>query len=69
MVVKVCQTGCQLYVCAKNKTIRYHGWKDNARGTINSEIFARVLFLRNFAYAKFLEKKILAKWQNHSVVY
>ena len=33
------------------------------------EIFARTLFLRNFAYAKFLENKTLLKWQNHSVVY
>ena len=30
-------------------------------GTVNSEIFVRVLFLRNFAYAKFRESKILAK--------
>ena len=37
--------------------------------TINSEIFARVLFSRNFAYAKFRENKILEKWRNHSVVY
>ena len=29
--------------------------------TVNSEIFARVLFSRNFAYAKFRENKILAK--------
>ena len=33
--------------------------------TVNSEISARVLFSRNFAYAKFHENKILAKWQNH----
>ena len=32
---------------------------------INSEIFSRVLFSRNFAYAKFLENEILAKWRNH----
>ena len=37
--------------------------------TVNSEIFARVLFSRNFAYAKFRENKILAKWRNHSVNY
>ena len=37
--------------------------------TVNPEIFARVLFSRNFAYAKFSENKILAKWRNHSVVY
>ena len=27
-------------------------------GTVNSEIFARVLFSRNFAYAKFRENKV-----------
>ena len=37
--------------------------------TVNSEIFARTLFSRNFANAKFRENKTLAKWQNHSVVY
>ena len=37
--------------------------------TVNSEIFARTLFSRNFAYAKFRENKTLAKWQNQSVVY
>ena len=38
--------------------------------TVNSEIFARTLFSRNFAYAaKFRENKTLAKWQNYSVVY
>ena len=36
---------------------------------MNSEIFTRVLFSRNFAYAKFRENKILMKWRNHSVVY
>ena len=35
--------------------------------TVNSEIFARDLFSRNFA--KFRENKTLAKWQNHSVVF
>ena len=35
--------------------------------TVNSEIFARVLFSRNFAYAKFRENKILMKWRYHSV--
>ena len=29
--------------------------------TVNSAIFARVLFSQNFAYAKFRENKILAK--------
>ena len=37
--------------------------------TVNMEIFERVLFSRNFAYAKFRENEILAKWRNHSVVY
>ena len=37
--------------------------------TVDSEIFARVLFSRNFAYAKFRENKILAKPRNHSVIY
>ena len=37
--------------------------------TVNSEYFARVLFLRNFAYAKFRGNNTLAKWQNHSAVY
>ena len=39
--------------------------------TVNSEIFARTLFSRNFAYAKFHENKPLAKWLNYSqtVVY
>ena len=37
--------------------------------TVNSEIFARALFSRNFAYGRFRENKTLVKWQNHSVVY
>ena len=37
--------------------------------TVNSDIFAKVLFSRNFAYAKFRENKVLAKSRNHSVVY
>ena len=39
--------------------------------TVDSEIFVRVLFLRNFAYAyaKFPENKTIGKWQNHSEVY
>ena len=37
--------------------------------TVNPEFFARILFSRNFAYAKFRENKILAKLRNHSVVY
>ena len=30
--------------------------------------FARVLFSRNIAYAKFRENIILAKWQNYSLI-
>ena len=40
-------------------------------GTSNYE-FGNIrdgLFSRNFAYAKFRENRILAKWQNHSVIY
>ena len=37
--------------------------------TVNSEIFARVLFSRNFAAEKFRETKTLAKWLKHSAVY
>ena len=36
--------------------------------TVNPEFFARILFSRNFAYAKFRETKILAKWRNYSVI-
>ena len=37
--------------------------------TVNSEIFAMVLFSRNFAYAKFRGNKILTNRLNHSVVH
>ena len=37
--------------------------------TVNSEIFTRFLYSRNFAYAKFLEYKTIAKCPNYSVVY
>ena len=37
--------------------------------TVNSEIFARVLFLPNFAYLKFREDKNLTNWRNHSVIF
>ena len=33
--------------------------------TVNLEIFARVLFSRNFADAKFYENKTLEKWKKH----
>ena len=48
---------------------RFSGSTTEGQITVNSEIFARVLFSRNFAYAKFHENKILAKWSNHSVFY
>ena len=37
--------------------------------TVNLKIFTRVLFLGNFAYAKFLDSKILTKWRDHSFAY
>ena len=37
--------------------------------TVDSEIFARVLFSRNFAYAKFRENQTLANWGYDSVVF
>ena len=37
--------------------------------TVNSEVFARVLFSRNFTDAKFRENKYFTKWQKQSVVY
>ena len=37
--------------------------------TVNSEIFARVLFSRNFTDAEFHENKSLRKWRNLSVMY
>ena len=36
--------------------------------TVDSKIFAMVLFSQNFAYAKFCENKALIKWRDHSVV-
>ena len=38
-------------------------------GTVNLEIFARVLFSRNFADAAFRENKTLAKWRKLCVIY
>ena len=38
--------------------------------TVNSEVFPKVLFSRNFASdAKFRENETLPKWLNHSVIY
>ena len=36
--------------------------------TVNSEIFARVIFLRNLADAKLRENHTLTKWQNTAAV-
>ena len=48
-----------------------HSWASMQENltTVNSEIFAKLYFSRNFAYVKFRENKTLAKWQNHSVIY
>ena len=37
--------------------------------TVNLEIFARILFMRNFVDVKFRENKNLAKWRKHFVLY
>ena len=37
------------------------GLADRVSTIVNSEIFARILFSRNFAYAEFRENKTLAK--------
>ena len=37
--------------------------------TVNSEIFARVLFSRNFAYAKFRGNNTLSKWRKRLAFY
>ena len=39
---------------------------DKGLVTVNSEIFARVIFSRNLSAAKFIETKTLAKWLSHS---
>ena len=39
------------------------------RCIVISKSFVRVLFLRNFAYAKFRENKTLTIWPDHSVVH
>ena len=59
-------------ITAKATWRRSHGLKSDPTDlniTVNSEIFARVLFSRNFAYAKFRENKILTNWKNHSIVF
>ena len=66
MCIYVWQLCYQTRCNAKLLTYHLHGC---ACYTVNSEIFARVSFSRNFAYAKFRENKILAIWRNHPVVY
>ena len=41
------------------------GWP---RNTVNSEIFKRILFSRNFAFAKFRENQTLANWRYHLLI-
>ena len=53
-------------VCIKERT---HGLQLSNYNTVNSEIFERVLLLRNFAKVDFRVNKILAKWRNHFVLY
>ena len=50
------------------KPVRFCKWSVGSKPeakTLNSEIFVRILFAQNFAYAKFRENKTLAIWQNH----
>ena len=44
-----------------NSTSPIYGRYSLEKNTVNSEIFARTLFSRNFAYAKFRENETLAK--------
>ena len=57
-----------LWLCSENKEKKVTAVIESS---VKSEIFARVLFSRNFAYAyaKLRENKILAKWRNHAVFY
>ena len=52
----------------KNDALRRKRVTKTLKYTVNSEIFARVLFSRNFAYAKFRENENLTKCRNQSVV-
>ena len=58
-----------LYVCMVSKalhsilSIPFNTELGTRFDTVNSEIFARVLFSRNSASAKFRENKTLAKWR------
>ena len=69
-------TGCQstrlgVFMVFKGlDEITVNWWASNCDlDSVKSEIFARVLFSRNFAYAKFRENKTLVKCRNHSVDY
>ena len=63
-----------LQVCGDNRRalarglFNVHVDNQGIKDTVNSEIFARVLFSRNFAFTKFRENKTLAKWRDHSAV-
>ena len=64
---------CILYFIVLKKSLFFMSawslWLSILFFTVNSEIFAMVLFSRNFAAAKFRENKSLAKWRNHCTVY
>ena len=51
---------CSVLFCLPELNILL-GYSDKKFANVNSEIFARVLSLQNFAYAKFCENKIIAK--------
>ena len=42
----------------RHSKVCYNVFHNSLTITVNSEIFARVLFLRNFAYAKFREENL-----------
>ena len=47
----------QLEICNFHKILNFRNSNLKTCSTVNSEIFARVLFSRNFVYAKFREKQ------------
>ena len=57
----MCLKKLTVYVCYIFESFGAVNLEFHITLTENSEIFARVLFSRNFAYAKFRENKILAK--------
>ena len=50
---------CNILVKSKRKNVSI---MSHRRSTVNSELFARVLFTRNFVNTKFRENGTLAKW-------